>query len=97
MATTTPQQALEAKLKEIGLPYHEIKVYGRQITVECISRDTCAKWAAILAKFARVRGMIKSVVEKKEFKGKTQGHYMDEAGIMRSTKMGVWRVYAAIE
>jgi hypothetical protein len=55
----------QAQIKEIlcgvSLPYREIKCYGSQITVECMSQDTCLKWGEVISKFAKVRGIIKSL------------------------------------
>ena len=78
---------IKATLEQSTLPRHEIKCYGRQITVECISRDSCAKWAQLLGTFARVRGMIKARVYNKA---------TEHLGNRRDT-FCVWRVYASID
>jgi hypothetical protein len=56
----TAQELLKAKLESINLPHREIRCYGSQITVECMSNDACLKWADIISKFATIKGIIKT-------------------------------------
>lgn len=82
----TIQQEMKEKLAALGMPFHEIQCYGRQITIECISQDTCSKWSGIIGKFAKVKGILKSVVYTKENK---------KLQLIPST-MTVYRLYATI-
>ena len=82
----TLQEQMQAKLESVGLPFTEIKCYGHQITVECISRETAGKWSNLLSRFAKVRGTISSRVYNQE----------NQNTVMRPTWHRVYRVYAAI-
>lgn len=54
MATASEMNAgMEAKLKELGLGFESIQVFGvirQNVHVKCVSRETAAKWAGVLAK-----------------------------------------------
>ena len=64
---TTVQHTMKARLEKLGVPFRSIEVYGSQIMVTCASQDAAVKWAAILGKFARVRGTaVKSIDYLKE-------------------------------
>lgn len=82
----TPQEKLKARLETLGLPYREINVYGSQITIEAVSRDTADKWASLVQRFAKLRGVIEDYVEAKENKNT----------VMNPTRVHVWRVYARV-
>lgn len=82
----TTQQKIKATLEQSGLPYHEIACYGSQITVECYSDEAAKKWAALLAKFAKIRGTIKTTIDAVANKGTC----------LNPTQRIIWRVYAAI-
>jgi hypothetical protein len=57
----TLQNQMQAKLAQVGIPYRTINVYGSQIVITTTSRNTAAKWHAVLARFAKVRGTIKDI------------------------------------
>jgi len=57
---TTANQ-IQAILEGINLPSREIRCYGSQVTVECLSQETCQKWAEVISKFATVRAIIESL------------------------------------
>jgi hypothetical protein len=82
----TPQQQMKARLESIGLPFRTIDVYGSQIVVTCQSRNSAAKWADLLAKFATVRGMTHSVDYAKK----------NTNTVMRPTTIEVWRTFARV-
>lgn len=82
----TPQQKMEEKLKSLPIPHRETQCYGRQITVECHSRKAAEKFAHVLGKFSKVRGIIETTVEAKQNAGTC----------LNPTMIAVWRVYAAI-
>lgn len=83
----TLQQKMKAMLEKTGLPYKEIEVYGRQIVVTCWSRDAAEKWAHLLTRFAKFRGITHSVDEAKDQANrKTLGPKIIE----------VWRAFAAV-
>jgi hypothetical protein len=82
----TPQDAMAAKLAEAGIPSKEIRCYGAQIVITAWSRDAADKWADLLAKFATVRGVVRS---------------RDDAKVNRNTMLKpstveVWRVFAKV-
>lgn len=83
----TPQQKMQSFLEGIGLPYAEIKCYGSQITVECLSRETAQKWASLLigAKI-KVRGTIRVWVNDK----------VNTRSVMNPSCHEAWRVYARV-
>lgn len=82
----TPQHALLEKLKQAGIPYKEIEVYGSQIVVTVLSRDTANKWATLLVKFSKVRGITESMDYNKENKNT----------VMLPSAHKVWRVFATV-
>jgi hypothetical protein len=86
--TTTMQERIKDLLEKSGLPFHEIKCYGQQITVECIGRESCEKWAALLGKFATVRGMVQSIAYAKDQSKRTT---------FGPKTFPIWRVYAAVK
>lgn len=85
---TTPQAQMKALLEKINLPSREIKVYGSQITVECLSESAAKNWACGLAQFATVRGIVQSVAYAKSDAGSTS--------MIRKT-IPVWRTYATVQ
>ena len=63
------QDAMKKKLEALGVPFKAIDVYGNQIVVTTVSRDSADKWAMLLQKFATLRGVIASVDEAQDNKG----------------------------
>lgn len=61
----TTQQKIKATLEAAGLPFRAVECYGRQIVVTSQSSETANKWAALLGKFAKVRGITESLDERK--------------------------------
>lgn len=52
MSTSEINQKIEATLKQTGIGYEEIKVFGVlrcNVHIVCVSRDTASKWASVLA------------------------------------------------
>ncbi len=44
-------QGMQRRLEQLGIPCHDIKVFGRirmNVHVRCLSRDTASKWALVL-------------------------------------------------
>lgn len=83
----TLQERMRETLAGCGLPHKQIECYGSQIVVTSQCRDTAAKWATLLAKFAKVRGTIET---------------LDDAVVNRNTvlkpsKVRVWRTFAVIQ
>lgn len=62
----TIQQALKAKLETVGLPYKAIEVYGSQIVVTTVALDSANRWSQLLSKFCKIRGITKSLDEKRD-------------------------------
>ncbi|OYV54528.1 MAG: hypothetical protein B7Z76_14225 [Acidiphilium sp. 20-67-58] len=60
---TAPIKKIQAILESIDLPRREIKCYGSQIMITCAGRQSAEKWAALVAKFARVRNVFETVDE----------------------------------
>lgn len=81
------QELIKQQLAQYNIPSREIKVYGRQITIECISESSILQYGTIISKFARIRGIIKSLVETRESLAKNINtkHYMT-----------VYRLYAVM-
>lgn len=59
------QQQMKATLERAGLPYRDIQCYGSQIVVTSTSEAAARKWALLLGKFAKVRGIVSSLDERK--------------------------------
>jgi len=57
----TTQERMKDRLQRLGIGYREVQVYGSQIVITCISHDTAERWAMTLARFAKVRGIVKSI------------------------------------
>lgn len=60
----TIQQEIKATLERAGLPFKQIQVYGSQIVVTVVARDSANRWSQLLGKFAKVRGITESLDEK---------------------------------
>ena len=81
------QEALQAKLENLGIPYKSISVYGGRIVVTTISRDTADKWVeAISPRIAQFKDTIQALDYAKENKG-TSGN---------PSVVKVWRTYFVI-
>jgi hypothetical protein len=80
------QKEIKSKLESVGLPFLEIECYGSQLTIECKSFSACEKWSLIIGKFAKVKGIIKSISYKKENKN---------TSLIPSTR-NVFRLYSKI-
>ena len=80
------QERMRATLVRAGIPHKEIQCYGEQIVITAWSRDAAEKWAALLATFAKVRGLIKSIDYAKENKNT----------MLKPSTVEVWRVFARI-
>jgi hypothetical protein len=87
----TTQQKIKALLESIGLPYREIQCYGNQIVITSTSDSTARKWAMVLAKFAKVRGITKSLDERKVAVEQTHDMTTTDARFVR-----VFRTFAAV-
>jgi hypothetical protein len=46
---------MEAKLKETGIGFHELRVLGSTILIKAISRDTADRWVRVLNAIGCVR------------------------------------------
>lgn len=82
----TIQAQIKETLAKAGIPAREIEVYGRQIVITSACRDTAQKWGALLAKFAKVRGIVETIDEAKVQKGTC----------LNRTYVKVWRTFAAM-
>lgn len=82
----TIQEQLIAKLESTGLPHKQIHCYGSQIVVTAWSQDAANQWASVLGKFAKVRGIVKSIDENKISRG----------SFLLPTIHNVYRVFARI-
>lgn len=80
------QAQMKALLERTGIAHKEIQCYGSQIVVTSHCADTANKWAQLLGKFAKVRGVIKSIDEAKiQNDPRVNTKYVD-----------VWRTFAVI-
>lgn len=57
----TVQQRIKSVLERSGLPYRKIDVYGSQIVVTTTCEASAKKWGSLIRKFAKLRGIVKSV------------------------------------
>lgn len=81
------QQQMKAKLEQLGVPFKQVECYGSQIVVTSHCRETADRWAALLSRFSRVKGVIETY---------------DDAVINRNTvllpsKVKVFRTFAVIQ
>jgi hypothetical protein len=82
--TQTTQSKIKSLLEKSGIHAKEIRVYGSQIMITCLSQNTAKKWADLCGKFATVKAVFESVDENKKVTA-TSGKYHK-----------VWRVAACI-
>lgn len=82
----TVQAAIKATLEKAGIPAKEVKVYGSQIMIVCWSRDAADKWAVLIAKFAKVRGVVESI----------DYNEVNRNTVLRPTSHKVWLVAGVI-
>ncbi len=82
----TPQQKMQEKLEGCGLPYKRVHCYGSQIMVTSWSKDAAERWATLLGRFAKVRGVHQTLDYNVE----------NRNTIMRPTTHTVWRTWATI-
>lgn len=87
----TIQQQMKATLEKAGIPFREIQCYGSQIVITSQSEATAKKWAALLSKFAKVRGVIKSLDDRK-----TAVDYQEGMSAKQMRYVDVWRTFAVI-
>lgn len=66
----TIQTEIAAKLASLGIAHKEIKVYGSQIVVTCWGREAADRFAAVIANFAKVRGVLKALDQNEASKGR---------------------------
>jgi len=83
----TTQEKIKAKLEQVGLPYKKIDCYGRQIVVTSLGRDTASKWASVLGKFSKVKGVVRDYDYAKE----------NKRSVLNPSIVPVWRIYSTIE
>ena len=62
----TAQERMQALLEKTGIPAKEIKCYGSQIVITCLSRSAAERWVGVLSKFARVRKPVESIAYAKD-------------------------------
>ena len=82
------QAQMRAMLEKTGIPAREIKVYGSQIMITCIARDTTQKWSGVLHRLCRkvrVGEGIDDHVDAARFPNERGMHTMQ-----------VWRVWGTI-
>jgi hypothetical protein len=82
----TPQDRMKNKLSQSGIAYRRIECYGSQVVVTAACRDTADKWAALLANFAKVRGIVETFDDLAA----------DASKSGRRRKIKVYRTFAAI-
>jgi hypothetical protein len=83
----SPQEKIQALLSKSGIPAKEIKCYGSQIMITAFCRDSAAKWARLLSRFATVKNTVKTIDYCKENKNT----------VMLPSAIEVWRVWATID
>ena len=79
-------QQMKEKLSQSGIAFKNIECYGSQIVITSYCRDSADKWALLLTRFAKVRGVIESLDEAKANKNT----------VLLPTTTKVWRTFAAI-
>lgn len=79
-------EKIKAMLARIGIGTHEVKAYGSQLTIECLSRNTADSAARIIGQAFKIRGIVEALVDAKENKGTC----------LQPTKRRVWRLYACV-
>jgi hypothetical protein len=83
----TPQQRIQQLLAKSGIAYKEIKVYGSQIVITAWSLEAANKWAMLITRFAKVRGVIESRDDNK----------VNTNTVMLPDFHRVWRVFGVID
>ena len=81
----TTTEAMQEKLGQVGIPHKAIRCYGRQIVVTAYCLDSANQWASLLAKFSKVRNVLKVLDETKASEGQFRRKYVD-----------VYRVFATV-
>lgn len=84
----TPQQKMQCKLEEVGLPFKEIKVYGSQIMITSLCRSTAESWSQVLARFAKVRVAAKACLDDAA---------LNKGTVLMPSKVHVWRTWATVK
>ncbi len=82
----TPQEKMQKSLNKSSIPAKSINVYGSQIVITCRSLAAANRWAALLAHFANVRGIVETFDYNQE----------NTNTVLRPSKHRVWRVGAVI-
>ncbi len=80
------QEQMKAKLLDSGIPAKQINVYGSQIVITALSRNTIMRWTTLLSRFASIKAVKESVDYTKE----------NQNTVLRPTTIKVWRVWATI-
>ncbi|ABQ38474.1 hypothetical protein [Bradyrhizobium sp. BTAi1] len=93
--TATPQQRMQALLAKAGIPAKEIKVYGSQIVVTCHSRNAAERFAALIANFAKVRGIVESVDDVQD-QAAAYARRGDAGLVKAAFTVPVWRTFAVV-
>jgi len=89
----TPQQQMKELLAKVDIPAKTIECYGSQIVVTAWSDEAARKWAAVLNRFAEVRGIVKTIEKTKD----PSGYFAANPGLVKSTFVhDVWRVFARV-
>lgn len=81
-----PQEAMKERLEQVGIPFKAIECYGSQIVITSWCRESAERWAGLLGRFAKVRGITHSVDYAKENKNT----------VLRPSTVEVWRTFARI-
>lgn len=82
----TLQEQMQVTLQQSGIPAKEIRVYGSQIVITAYSRQAAQRWASLLARFAKVRG----IVESRDYAKKNTNT------VLRPSTVNVWRIGATL-
>jgi hypothetical protein len=83
----TIQAQVKDLLGKTGIPAKEINVYGSQIVVTCHSRGAAEKFASVISKFAKIRGLIETYDDAK----------VNMNTVLRPSKVQVWRVFGVVQ
>ncbi len=82
------QDQIQVLLEKAGIPARRIHVYGSQIMITCIARDTAQEWCGLLHKFAskvRVGEGLDDTADAKKYPNERRNHVVK-----------VYRVWATI-
>lgn len=80
------QEQIKATLLKSRIPVKEVEVYGSQIVITAWSREAANKWASLVSKFAKLRGVVETMDYNK----------VNENTVLIPSAHKVWRVFGVM-